>query len=309
MRVQAETYEGQTEVYMDINTKIRMFDLEAVFGFKVKKLPLRDRKETTGLDSYQAIVRCDTGKVLGVTSTKYKPIQNEWVLGLLEPAIEGSSKTRFNLIGEGKTCAISVEKNIGSAVKAGDDFSAGLRIIWGHGGGKSVGFYPFIKRLVCLNGMITPRLVAGRFSFTHFGLTETIKKKKAEFQKIISERLKKVGLGFLKEKEALEKWARTSVQEAQVQAAFQIVNPAKAEDFEKAHYEKAKEVFMGIWHGTPGRLYDLYNTMTNYITHENSKKEAVRDKRLMLSHLDNPLIKAWNFCQAKEKEVAYATTQ
>ena len=109
--------------------------------------------------------------------------------------------------------------------------------------------------------MITSRLIDGRFSFTHAGLEGTIKKNKSKFQKLIAERLENIGLEFKKDRVAFEKWARTAVKEVDVESAYRVVNPVSPKDFEKAHNQRAKEVFMRIWNGTTGNLYDLYNCL------------------------------------------------
>lgn len=111
----------------------------------------------------RAVVRTDTKKVLGVVGSDYKIIQNKDILNQIEKTLPVALGTRnIHVCDEGRYmfARYMSPKIKPVTVSKGDIVQFGVEIFNSYNGKMALGMRMFALRLVCTNGMTTPKSIS-----------------------------------------------------------------------------------------------------------------------------------------------------
>jgi len=150
-------------------------------------------------DEYRGIVREDTSEVLGIVSTRYKPVQNHEVFDLAQYFSSVATVESAGSIMGGRRNYLLLHSDSFEATSK-DMMEKYMCLMWGHDGKLSLTVKPTSIRVVCKNtmDMVLNKKATG-LSIRHSGDLET---KMAEARRIITQ-YKKTGTLFEIEVKAL----------------------------------------------------------------------------------------------------------
>ena len=223
----------QKEIY-DFPTELKSIML--VGG---KKIP--DRK---------AVVRTDTGAVLGLVGNDYKIVPHKRVVETFEN-LDSLKRVRMDVCQNGAVLIARYDiGNTEKAVAVNDVVKFQLRVFNSMNSQFGVGFEVVALRLKCLNGLIVPKTVS-RLSFRHFDNARV-----NELPALINSRM-----GSLEPTVSTwRNWMKINPTEERIQQYFTEVN--MGERLQKELLPKAVE------DGRKEGVWGVFNTLTYYITHD-----------------------------------------
>lgn len=237
-----------------------------LLDFPVAQTPvfLKGNKEIEG---HKAIVRSDTGAVLGLVSDQYKLVTHRQQV---EPYLErlgreGWDVNQVRLERNGAKVYIELHNREGAvAVKVGDPVGRRLLLWNSYDGTTSVAAQGGYFVLICLNGATAPR---GLVSGTRFGHQGDVLGKIDNSADLITHQLDEVvnlyrGL------------ADTSVSKEIAKAIIQEVCGVKKLDLVTAHWTRT-----GHGGSTAPTAWNLYNAITHYLTHEFGGQIKAREEK------------------------------
>jgi len=224
----------------------------------------------------KAVVRTDSGKVLGIVGNSYTPIHHRTVIETFD-SMEFLKRKRIDVCRDGSVMFAQYDIGNGQAlqteVAVGDVVSFGLRAFNSFNLQFGVGFELNANRLVCTNGLVVPKAMA-RLSMRHFRNIST-----DGFEDVIKEKMKEFGPTI----EIWRNWMKIKPSESRVEQFFKDVNIGQrlGKQLWNEAIDETKK--LGVW--------GLYNTFTKYVTHdlkirgnESNRMMSVRSKERELLH-------------------------
>lgn len=237
----------------------------AGFNFTVETVPslmtLPDGKQVN--TGYLVNRRTDNFAVLGSVTDRYGLVQNPDLISVTEEAFAARGLTNFSrkivVTGEGEKMYATYDfKNHVKKLKVGDEVGMRLTVQNSFDGGLRVSFALGAMRLVCLNGMTTMEREVG-MTRKHSSQIST---------RFVAEALEKAILAWDKSTQVYDKLAE--IQLTQAQGANILANLEE----QSILSGKLREGISGIWanpthrEDTNRNLFNLYNSVTQYMTHE-----------------------------------------
>lgn len=237
-------------------------------GLKLLDFPVEAqdvfRQEVNKIEGFKAIVRPDSGKVLGMVRKNYTLVPHRQAL---EPVInrlgqEGWDVNTVTLERQGAKAFIEmINKNNLVPVKVNDLVAKRLTLLNSYDGSTSIRFEIGSFRLVCLNGLVRP---SGQFATMSFRHT-------AEVLENISEASIMFDTQF---KSMIEDYMRLNEKMVDSEIAEVVINEAVG--------KRKLDHIKTLWahgQGSDGRLnaWNLYNAITQYLTHEFKGGTETRD--------------------------------
>jgi hypothetical protein len=219
----------------------------------------------------KAVIRTDTGTVLGIVGDNYEIVPHAQVVNTFDK-VSFLRRQKVDVCRDGAILFAQYEfldgKNVKSAeVKVGDTINFGLRAFNSYNSVFGVGFELNALRLVCKNGLVIPRTIA-RLSFRHFQNVDVSK-----FNELIFAKSDEI----TKTIDTWKIWRDIHPDEGRVKAFFEEIKLGKRltdELLPKAMNDISEN---GLW--------GCFNTITAYITHdmktrgdESNRMLAVRNK-------------------------------
>ena len=215
-----------------------------------------------------AQVRSDNGAVLGITGSNYEVYQNSNLKGLIQPLVSEGVLTIVNqgYLGKGNKVFIQAEMNEGYTI-VGEEHKGMMTLLNSHDGTSTLAAGVTDTRVICSN-TFAMALQSMNHKIRHNGdiyskaleITETIQ--------FVNEGMKKFG-------EAAELLATTKCDEDTLDSLLSYA--FKKDDVRTLRpYNKIVQFYRnGL--GTEGKtLWDGLNGLTQWVTHESSKKEGTR---------------------------------
>jgi len=139
---------------------------ESLFDVVEEKIKTVSGKEVSGK---KAIVRVDTGEVLGVVSDKYKLVRHQEVLSSMEQVFKelAMGEPSISLCKRGAVMFAKFLTPKTWEPKEGDIVRFGLQVFNSYNGSLPVGVILIALRLKCSNGMTVPETMT-RFMIKHY---------------------------------------------------------------------------------------------------------------------------------------------
>lgn len=248
-------------------------------------------------DDAKAIVREDTGGILGIVGNRYVPIQNEEVFSFLDSFVDSGDVfyKAANSYKEGRIISVdlSLSREDKHIVRLGDSIETVIRVVTSHDGSERLSARLLMNRLVCKNGLVRPDTC---FAF---------RVKHTEGAKIAIENGKEllnVARVFGSEMaETARRMAATQVTSKSARAYVLKVLNVEGKELQTRTENKLEEILALGNHGLGNNgstLWDAYNGITEYADHHISVRGG--NDRLTSSTLGGGL-------QLKER--AYAVAQ
>ncbi len=284
-----------SNVLEDWEFHIEMFDLEAV-----KKVTTTDRYEVPA-NIARALVRTDTGEIMGVHGSKYKPIHHSKVVDSIVDAVNKANistdfVTEINTYESGRKLKglikfpdINVQPTVG-------DYTC-LTIPFYNSYDASWAFSQSVQglRLTCLNGQTISDMIA-RTTYKHTLNVD------------VDASAKKIQLGaecFMEHRDVWESWTKVQVTDDMAERFFKAtIGNVKTHMTTPKVNQATMENVMRIWHDNASDLgsnkWALYNAMTYWSTHTDESRvphNATRRREVEVS-------KALRSNQFKELELA-----
>jgi len=222
----------------------------------------------------KAIVRTDSGAVLGVVSNRYEVFKHEDVLD----SINGVSNN-LNLIQpepsfykDGAVMHadyyLGATKEIASST-VGDMVKFGIRIMNSYDGSFKLSYLLVAFRLVCSNGLVLPKTIRS-FSIKHFKSNANRFKGEDIFNRLNTS---------LNDIDSIvsnyDNWARRKVTTQEVNS-FLITEFGKRESKNLINYSENQIEEYTVW--------GLYNMLTQYVTYETKARKNNMDNLGLLQH-------------------------
>lgn len=231
-------------------TKPRFPVPDSKYDFPVELQPI---KTSTGISipNKRAVVRIDTKTALGVVGTDYQILKNKDVLSQIEESLPVALSTRKINICKGGTYMFAryLSPKIQSVeVAKGDIVQFGVEIFNSYNGKTALGMRMLAFRLVCTNGMTTPRSIS-TIQVRHTANANLIDARK-EFEQ-------KVEL-FYKYADSWKKWTHEQPKESQIKKFLD----------ERISQKTTKEIILNKYAIDKDQsLWGFFNAVTWYGTH------------------------------------------
>ncbi len=226
---------------------------------------LHNIKTETGkiIPNKKVVIDLKTNMVLGIVSSRYKIIQNQYLLNLIHPVMEELGFRNPPIVNKTKGGAVTFFKFLGDKItgeiQKGDIVRFGCEFFNSYNGSMPVGFHIIAERLVCTNGLVVPKSIT-EIHIRHTGdaNVKTIRNRVSEyFPKTIS------AINLWKE------WSETRPQEYQLESYLK-----------KLVSNKLQLEFMNKYRNLPKEkqnLWEFYNILTYYTTHQiKTRKEDTK---------------------------------
>lgn len=218
--------------------------------FEVQEERLRT---VSGRDVFgkKAIIRIDTGDVLGVVSDKYKLVKHQEVLNSMNPVIKelGVEQPSVNFCKRG---AVMFQKFFIPQLlwepKVGDVVKFGLQVFNSYDGSLPVGVLLIAERLKCTNGLTAPETMTS-FSVKHYGSLDL-----GEVSRKANDVLAKVSL-------VKSKWEGYRDEKVTEEKVIKFLTKVYGVRLREKLYTK----YLAEREGDT--VWDLYQTLTYYSTH------------------------------------------
>lgn len=227
----------------------------------------------------QAVVRGDTGSVLGVVGSRYTPLQNKQAFGFFD-GVFGADKARYEsagVLGNGEKVWMLARLPQEFDVLPGDVVKQYLLLTNSHDGSSPVTAIFTPIRVVCAN-----TLGAALRASKSGEMVRVLHTVSAESKlRVAGELLGKAGVFFDETKVQFMKMARTQMRSLQIRNYIaHVVTNDEAVDLETMS-TRAKNVVseieelhdIGMGHeirGVRGTLWGAYNAVTEYVDHRKS---------------------------------------
>ena len=292
-KVSGLTWEVETVEFITIPT------LEQVVKTRKGTLTARDVRAIAGEHAaprHRAIVRTDTGAVLGTASDEYEPITNKIGFEVMEAVL---GETRFEALfsmRDGRNVCLLSEFPEWITV-GGDKVRQFLYGRLDHSGAGAMIWLPTNVRVQCANTdrMAVSEAGDGIFRIRHIGnVTDAVAQVRAglKLQVDYSKQFKKLG----------DRLAKQSIAEKQLQKVLAELYPSGSDDSTRTrnNVEKTRETITRIFLGegkfdtrgnAPGSKWAAYNAVTEYVQHYapvRSKDATVAAERRFVRGVEDP---------------------
>lgn len=251
---------------------------------------VQDQELLTGtgkvVDSHKAIVRGDTGEVLGVVGNGYKAIQNSTAFSFFDTARQsfGAKYTSAESLFGGRRIMLTATLPGGFEPRVGDVVAREIQLMNSHDGTSSL-FCTFMgKRLVCLNGL-TRKVKESQIYLRH---TSQVDARAKEAFRVLN-----ISIQFFKQfEDGCRVLAQKIVDKEMVNRFLDdVIGSPISEDesgeinFSQRIQNKRDGVVEKFEHGLGNNgssAWDLYNGLTEYVDH---KKTTASEDRVINSAL------------------------
>lgn len=253
----------------------------------------------------KAIIRSDTHQLLGVHSPRYTPLQNEQLVQILDYLREDVNLCNIVSMGNGQRIYATAEIGVEAEVREGDKIRRYLHIYNSHDGSSQMGLSFTDVRLWCANQL--KRLMSKKDMFAS---SEGMQSLKARHTKSIMEFAEKLPARINLERrcfdEANNELLRldvtkirsesninhllTQIYDRQLKMNRPADEPRRIQDarqYDPIMNHLLGYTGIGINTQSPS-LYDLFNAITQYETHErgnSSKRSSIENARNRLEKL------------------------
>lgn len=250
--------------------------------FKVREEKLRTESGNV-IEGRKAIVREDTGDVLGLVSDKYKLVRHEEVLRSIYQVVPGLNlkESSRSLCKNGAVMFTKffMEGNGRKEMKVGDIVKFGIEVFNSYNGSLPVGVVLIAERLKCSNGMVVPETIT-RFAVKHYGGLDL-----GEVRRKSVDVLANVDSVFNRWKQ----WNETDVDEQSVKTLFSKLFGNRLREKLFVEYLRERE---------GETKWDVYQYLMRYSTHDvKVRKGNEQNRRLLQWGLENGVaekISRWN---------------
>ena len=219
-----------------------------MFDVIEEKIKTVSGKEVSGK---KAIVRVDTGEVLGVVSDKYKLVRHQELLNSMEQVIKELSLWPELSVSLCKRGALMFAKILTPRIwepKEGDIVRFGLQVFNSYNGSLPVGVILIALRLKCSNGMTVPETIV-YFALKHYDSLSL-----GDIRRKSEDVLAKVDVVVKK----WERWCSIKVEKEKVQDFLNRLYGRRLRDVLYRRYEELKE---------GDSVWDLYQVLVYCSSH------------------------------------------
>lgn len=253
---------------------------EALSFDQAEARPVFVGAEHSEAKEHQAIWNLDKNTLACIASEKYNIAQHQDVIegvaeALQQIGVDCTARTRNS----GNKILVDIQfDNAKLYVQKGEEFLAGIRLINSYDKSTGIMILPRLVRLACSNGMVVNVGFLKEFSVKHTS------KLVQDFEKVGREVIKSLVESNEKFKALINNCIGDSVE-------WEILDRIAAKLFEA---KKHREAILEILHKdelTEVTRWDLYNAVTNYVTHNNSLSAGVdiflqnKAKRILVTPL------------------------
>lgn len=223
----------------------------------------------------KAIWRPDKKICLGVRTNKYGLVHHGDFLDEIVPILEEEYLNNYSLSvcqhGAMMFCKVFSDTHYKEEIKVGDIVKFGVEIFNSYNGTSRCGALLVAERLICSNGMVVPHTLLN-FSVKHIG-NIVIDKLKEKIKIILG------GIGGCIDN--YKRWSNTKL------------SVEEAESFFNKFFGKRekKQLFEGFKTVENGTVWDLYNYLTSWLSHDirTRGKNKEQNKRLLQWRKEIPL--------------------
>jgi hypothetical protein len=213
---------------------------------------LTDGFLNTPIPNRKAVVRLDTGTVVGLTSNRYQLVEHKEVIRIFD-GISAMHRDKVEICQGGAIMFADYKMNSGRdttrQIAVGDVVDFKIRVFNSYNMMMGIGFEIFAIRLVCTNGLMIPKSVS-RLSYKHLLGNE------ANRLKDIVENTYANSLDVTNQ---WLNWTRERALPASINSYFTSVGDRLGQkDFERL--VQASHASKSVW--------EMFNVMTQYTTHE-----------------------------------------
>ena len=238
----------------------------------IVQLPEITEKKIQTIDGIEikdkkAIVRIDTGAVLGVVGDNYRIVRHQEVINSVSSILGDlglEEKTR-TICKQGSVLFSKFysDKKYEGEIKVGDIVKFGIEVFNSYNGTLPVGIILIAERLKCTNGMVVPETLS-KFTVRHSNRLNL---------EVIKQRMKSILEGYPLILENYRQWETIKVEESRVQKFFE-------DNFGNRLQKNLFEIYIAEKEGNS--IWDLYNVLTYWNTHElKTKKNNQENIRLL----------------------------
>lgn len=257
------------------------------------------------IPSKKAIIRNDTNQLLGVHSLRYTPLQNDALVQILDYLREDINLCNIVSMGNGKRIYATAEIGVEAEVREGDRIRRYLHLYNSHDGSSQMGIAFTDVRLWCANQL--RRLMSKKDAFASSEGAQSMKarhtKSIVQFASKLPERINLERRSFDNATGELMRLdvtkltsgyqvdqLLTQIYDAQLKVNRPADNPRQIQDVRQydaimSNLEGGSGI--GINTQSPS-MYDLFNAITQYETHErgnSSRRSDVENARKRLEKL------------------------
>lgn len=216
-----------------------------------------------------AIIRSDNGFPLGVVSEEYETVQNKELLGMVKPLVEEGILTIENIGYLNNGAKVFIQSRVAKEFKVvGEDYSAFVTLLNGHIGNSCVAIGSSNIRVICNN----------TFSMAYSSLAEKYRHSEGVNERILES---KAVIDYVDESMAAyavnaEKIASAKCSKSQFHKFLESTYEKEIKNMRDSFVDQLNKLFYnGV--GTDGEtLYDAFNAVTYYGSHESRKTEEGR---------------------------------
>lgn len=267
------------------------------YQVKMEDLFTQDKK----LPDHKAIIREDTKNILGITTAKYKIVQNVDAFNFFDVVV-GEGQAIYHsagALGQGERIWILAKLNNNIVINSDDVVEKYLCLTNSHDGKSSLRMYFTPVRIVCQNTLnMSMSDAKNGISIRHTG---NIKNKVDEARRVLN-----ISIDYFKQFESIIKNFETiEMQKESLEKYFDNVLSINDEKETSTRKENIKDDLKSLFEHGKGQklgnrhsLWKAYNSVTEYADHYATIKNLQEDK-------SNKLKSIWFGNGAKLKEKAY----
>jgi len=208
--------------------------------------------------NYQAVYNIDKNEVACISSDRYNVVQHKHLVDSVREAISNLNiKATATVRNDGNRIFVDLSfPDSKLYVAKGEEFFSGIRIINSYDKTTGVMILPFLKRLICSNGMVVNVGWVKEFNVSHSN------KLAKDFEVSVDQMIKSMVEKNDKFKAMVNNCIGDSIE---WEIMDSIIN--KLVDARSKHIEAIKSKLKSNCKGTIPTRWDLYNAFTDYATH------------------------------------------
>jgi len=276
----------------------------AQLDYEVKKVNMfyGDKlSELQKVDEKKAIIREDTREILGITTDKYKIVQNKNAFSFFDVVV-GEGQAIYHsagALGKGERIWILAKLPNDIIINSEDKVEKYLCLTNSHDGKSSLRMYFTPVRVVCQNTLnMSMSDAKNGISIRHSG---DIKSKINQAREILG-----ISINYYNQfSETIKKFETIDMQKETLNAYFDKVLNINDEEEMSTRKENQKHDLLCLFENGKGQklgnkhsLWKAYNSITEYVDHKRTVKNVVKNP-------SNKLNSIWFGSGAKLKEKAY----
>lgn len=273
----------------------------AKLDYSVKKVDMYYGENHAKVDEKKAIIREDTSQLLGITTDKYKIVQNRNAFSFFDTVV-GEGQAIYHsagALGKGQRIWILAKLPNDIIVNGDDVVEKYLCLTNSHDGKSSLRMYFTPVRVVCQNTLnMSMSDAKNGISIRHSG---NIKNKIEESRKILG-----LSINYYNQfEQMIKKFDTIDMQKESLNAYFDNILDINDEKEPSTRKENQKHDLLCLFEHGKGQklgnkhsLWKAYNAVTEYVDHKRTVKNLEKDNT-------NKLQSIWFGSGAKMKEKAY----